>query len=403
MKKATMLQQVAVLACAQAFFQTVSVMVMILGGLAGAQLSPYPELATLPIAALFLGTAVMMFPASTLMAKKGRRMGFMLGALLGFIGGIIAATGIGLGSFSLLVLGTFFIGTYQAFAQFYRFAASEVADNAFRPKAISFVLTGGIVAAVLGPALAKWGDHFPGPAYFGAFVLLTGMAILGYGVLMLLKMPASESVVETESPARPWQQIILQPTYLVALFGALTGYGVMILAMTATPLAMMHHHHSFAAATTVIQFHVLAMFLPSFITGSLITRFGALKVMLLGILLLTMHVLSTMTGTGFNAFISALILLGVGWNFLFIGGTTLLTSTYSPAEKSRAQAINDMVIFAVGLVCSFSAGGLLNLFGWQRLNSLLLPWLALAALVIIWRMVTNRMALRQQQTNLPQQ
>ena len=390
MNTTQMHRQVGVLAGAQALFQTVSVLVMTIGGLAGAHLSNRADMATLPIASMFLGTALAMFPASALMAKAGRRFGFMLGALLGVLGGAVAAYGIWTGSLMLLALGTFFVGTYQAFAQFYRFAASEIADDRFRPKAISLVLAGGIVAALAGPSLARLGETWLGPQYFGSFILLTVTAALGFGVLIALKMPSTEKIAIAHDKGRSWGQIVSHPTYRVALFGAVTGYGVMILAMTATPLAMVHHHHSLTTAATVIQLHVLGMFLPSFFTGALISRIGALWVMLLGVLLLALHVLSTWTGTGFTSFASALILLGVGWNFLFIGATTLLTTTYSPAEKSRAQATNDMAIFAVGLACSFGAGGLLNIFGWQTLNALLLPWLGLAAMVIAWQLFANK-------------
>lgn len=394
MNKTQMHHQVGVLAGAQALFQTVSVLVMTIGGLAGAQLTSRAELATLPIASMFLGTALAMFPASSLMARAGRRFGFMLGSLLGILGGTVAAYGIWLNSLALLALGTFFVGTYQAFAQFYRFAASEVADDSFRPKAISLVLAGGIVAALAGPLLARLGQSWLVPQYFGSFVLLSITATLALGVLAFLKMPSTEKIAISLDKGRSWGQIVSQPAYLVALFGAVTGYGVMILAMTATPLAMVHHHHSLSTAATVIQLHVLGMFLPSFFTGALISRIGTLWVMLLGVLLLTLHVMTTWTGTGFNSFASALVLLGVGWNFLFIGGTTLLTTTYSPAEKSRAQATNDMAIFAVGLACSFGAGGLLNMFGWQTLNALLLPWLGLSAAVIVWQLFANKRPLR---------
>ncbi|MDF2809981.1 MAG: permease [Microvirga sp.] len=197
-------------------------------------------------------------------------------------------------------------------------------------------------------------------------------------------MPVPKAETGADAVGRPWRAIVSQPTYHVALFGAATGYGIMILAMTATPIAMVHHHHELSAASTVIQLHVLGMFLPSFFTGSLIARFGVLRIMLAGIALLASQVLITLTGTGFGSFAGALVLLGVGWNFLYIGGTTLLTSTYTAAEKGRAQGTNDMTIFAVGLACSLGAGALLQAFGWQTLNLLLLPWLGLAALALMW-------------------
>lgn len=377
-------RQVLILASAQALFQTVSVLVMTVGGLAGAQITPRPELATLPIAAMFLGTALMTFPAAHFMAKAGRRAGFLLGAGLGIAGGVIAAAGIWMAQLYLLSLGTMLVGAYQAFAQFYRFAASEVADDAFRPRAISFVMAGGVVAALLGPLLGRLGGPLMEPAYLGSFLILALVSLIAAGGLTGLKMPDAKADHVDTHKGRPWAEIVLQPAYLVALFGAATGYGIMILAMTATPIAMQNHHHDLAAAATVIQLHVLGMFLPSFFTGSLIARFGVLRVMLAGMLILAAHVVLTFTGTSFTSFASALIMLGVGWNFLYIGGTTLLTTTYSPAEKSRTQATNDMIIFVVGLACSFSAGGLLQALGWQTMNAILLPWLGLAALALIW-------------------
>jgi MFS family permease len=384
MLRSAMHRQVFLLASAQALFQTVSVLVMTVGGLAGGMIASRPELATMPIAAMFLGTAVTTFPASIWMAKVGRRAGFVLGALLGVAGGLIAAAGIWLGSLSLLAAGTFFVGAYQAFAQFYRFAAGEVADDTFRPRAISLVLAGGIVAALAGPMVGRIGAPLLNPEYAGSFLLLALVSLLGAGVLLGLRVPTPKEEVDNTTLGRPWFAIVSQPAYLVALFGAATGYGVMILAMTATPLAMVHHHHDLSTAATVIQLHVLGMFLPSFFTGSLIARFGILRVMLTGVLLLAGHVVTTLTGVGFGSFAGALILLGVGWNFLYVGGTTLLTGTYTSAERGRAQATNDMTIFVVGLACSFSAAALLQAFGWQMLNVLLLPWLALAAASLVW-------------------
>lgn len=377
--------QVLLLAAAQALFQTASVLVMTIGSLAGAALSPAPEWATAPIASMFLGTALGTVPASMWMARVGRRTGFIAGAVLGMLGGVLAAAGIFLGSMALLCLGTAFVGGYQAFAQFYRFAASEVADESFRPRAISFVLAGGVVAALAGPALARSGGDWLQPAYTGSFLMLAVVSLLAAGLLLKLRVPEATTNSSTDSiTARPMGAIVRQPIYLVALFGAVTGYGVMILAMTATPLAMVHYQHSLGAAALVIQLHVLGMFLPSFFTGSLIARFGVLRVMAAGVALLAGHVLLTLSGTGFYSFASALVLLGIGWNFLYVGGTNLLTRTYTAAEKGKAQAANDLTIFAVGLVASLSAGVLQQTLGWQTSNLLLLPWLALAAAAILW-------------------
>lgn len=377
-------RQVFLLATAQALFQTVSVLVMTVGGLAGSLIASRPELATMPIAAMFLGTAAVTFPASMWMARAGRRAGFVVGALLGIAGGLVGALGIWFGSLLLLSLGTFCVGAYQAFAQFYRFAASEVADEAFRPRAISLVLGGGVIAALAGPMLGRLGGPLLTPEYLGSFLLLALVSLIAAGVLLGLHIPNQAAAHDEGDKGRAWSEIVTQPAYLVALFGAVTGYGIMILAMTATPLAMAHHHHDLPDTATVIQLHVLGMFLPSFFTGSLIARFGVLRIMLTGIVLFAGHVTMSLTGTGFGSFAGALVFLGIGWNFLYIGGTTLLTNTYTPAEKGKAQATNDMTIFAVGLACSFSAGALLQVLGWQTLNLALLPWMAAAALALLW-------------------
>ena len=376
--------QVLILAGAQAMFQTSSVLVMTVGGLAGGQIAPSPALATVPIATMFLGTAAATFPASMWMARVGRRAGFVAGALLGAAGGLIAALGIFLGALELLASGTFLVGTYQAFAQFYRFAASEVADESFRPKAISLVLAGGIVAALAGTMLGRLGGPLLEPQYVGSFLLLALVSMIGAGLLAGLRVPPLKAEADQPSEARPWRRVVSQPAYLVALFGAATGYGIMILAMTATPIAMVHHDHALSATVVVIQLHVLGMFLPSFFTGSLVAKFGVLRVMLTGVALLAGHVIMALTGIGFASFAAALVLLGVGWNFLYVGGTSLITTTYTAAEKASAQATNDMTIFAVGLACSFSAGALQQALGWQAMNMLLLPWLLLAAVSLVW-------------------
>lgn len=376
-------RQVLLLATAQALFQTSSVLVMTIGALAGANIAPSAQLATAPIAAMLLGTALTTAPASLVMGRIGRRRGFVTGALFGSAGGLLAALGVWAGSLVLLSLGTLLVGAYQGFAQFYRFAAGELADDAFRPRAISFVLAGGIVAALLGPTLARVGGPLLRPDYVGSFLLLTTISLLAAGVLTGLKMPPMVPAT-LHGPARPLLQIVRQPAYLVALFGAASGYGVMVLAMTATPLAMVHHQHSLAATSTVIQLHVLGMFLPSFFTGALIARFGVGPIMFTGIAMLAGHVGLSLSGTALPSFAGALIFLGIGWNFLYLGGTTLLTTTYRPAERSRAQAANEMIIILVGLGCSLGAGALLQVLGWQALNMLLIPWLAAAAGALMW-------------------
>lgn len=375
--------QVLLLAAAQALFQTASVLVMTVAGLAGALVAARQELATAPVAAMFLGTTLFMLPASLWMVRVGRRNGFIAGAALGTVGGLVAAAGMWLQSLAVLSLGTFLVGAYQAFAQFYRFAAAEIAGPAFRPKAISLVLAGGVVAAVLGPLLARLGGPLLQPEYSASFLLLAAASLIAVALLTGLRVPRAQAPAAVASAARPLAAIARQPAYLVALFAAATGYGVMVLAMTATPLAMLEHHHGLPDAAMVIQLHVLGMFLPSFFTGALISRFGVLNVMIAGIVLLASHVLMTLTGTGLGSFGAALIFLGAGWNFLYVGGTTLLTSTYHASERGRAQAFNEISIFVVGLLCSLAAAALLRGLGWQMLNLALLPWLAAAFLAVL--------------------
>lgn len=387
-----MRRQVLVLAVSQAVFQTAAVMVATVGGLAGSAIAPGPQWATVPVAAMFLGTALCTFPAAGLMARVGRKGGFLCGALLGCAGALISAAGLWVGSLWGLMAGMFLFGAYQSFAQFYRFAASEVADDLFRPRAIALVLGGGVVAAFVGPELARFGGPLLGPAYTGSFLILAVMSLLGAVALLFLRPAAHQPQGHGPSGGRSWRRIVMQPAYLVALLSAATGYGVMVLAMTATPLAMICFNHQLASAASVVQLHVLGMFLPSFFTGTLIARFGVVRIMAAGLILLAGHVVMTLVGTSVPVFAVALILLGIGWNFLYIGGTTLLTQTYAPAEKSRAQATNDMMVFAVGLGCSFSAGWLLQTFGWQALNLLLLPWLAVAAIALIVFALRGRLA-----------
>jgi MFS family permease len=386
-------RQVLLLATAQALFQTVSVMVMTVGGLAGALIAPNPQLATAPIASMLLGTAAAMAPVAWLTTRFGRRAAFLIGAAFGVAGGLVAALGVWLGSLWLLGLGTLLVGLYAGSAQFYRFAAAEVSSPAFRSTAISLVLAGGIVAAIAGPELGRLGGTLLEPAYLGSFLGLTATVAIAAVILVGLHVPPP-AAGHGEGTPRPLSAIVGQPAYLVALFGAATGFGVMILAMTATPLAMVAHHHDLAATARVIQAHVLGMFVPSFFTGALIARFGILPVMLTGVGVLAGHIAMTLTGTGFTSYLGALILLGVGWNFLYVGATTLLIETYTTAERGRAQAANDLIIYAIGLFASLGAGAFLETLGWQTLNLVLLPWLLLCAASIGWLAARQRSGAR---------
>ncbi|XZV49940.1 MFS transporter [Acinetobacter baumannii] len=283
-----MRKQVLILAGSQAIFQTVTILLMTIGGLAGLYLAPNPAWSTIPLAMGSLGTAMVMFPASIMMSRKGRKSGFILGAIFGIISAAIAVIAMILHSFWLLCLAMFLLGVYQAFAQFYRFAAGEVATDAFRSHAISFVIAGGVVAAFAGPFLARLGSNFFTVPYVGSFILM-GLAS-SLGVILLLKLriapkPYKENL--KTSNARSWKKVIAQPAYLVALFSAASAYGIMVFAMTATPISMKHYGFSLSESASIIQLHVLGMYLPSFFTGRLVSRFGSIRIMLMGVYLVS--------------------------------------------------------------------------------------------------------------------
>lgn len=371
------------LATAQVLFQTSSVLLVTIGGLAGQLLAPRRALATLPLAMLALGTALTIIPASLLMSRRGRRMGFLVGAVAGALGGAAATLAIVRGSFWLLCAGLMLLGSYQAFAQFYRFAAAESAAPEQRGRAISFVLAGGVVAAVAGPALGSATRALvPGAQYAGSFAAVVALALLAVLLLAVAPLPAAAAASASHEPARPLRAIARQPKFVAAITGAAAAYGVMVLVMTATPLSMHAHRHGVEQAASVIQWHVLGMFVPSFFTGALLRRFRTTSVMLAGVLLFAAQVAVVTSGIRFGDYVVGLVLLGVAWNFMFVGGSTLLMETYRPSERGAAQGLNDFLVVGVSVLSSFSAGALLEGLGWRGLNLVVLPVLAVAAAVI---------------------
>lgn len=376
-------RNVLLLAGSQALFQTASVMVMTIAGLVGLDLATDKRLATLPIAMMMVAAAATMIPASLLMQRLGRKAGFVLGTALGSAAGLLAAGAIVLRHFELFVLANMLVGAYQGFAQYYRFAAADIASAEFRSRAISWVVAGGVVAALAGPNLARVTQAL-GPAPFAAsYLALFALSALALLVVSRIALPPM-AAVQVQGPARPLLEIMRQPVYLTALVGSSVGYAVMVMVMTATPLAMQICGQPLGASTTVIQWHVLGMFVPSFFTGGLIHRHGVLRIMGAGIALLAGHVAIALSGVEFLHFLSGLILLGVGWNFLFVGGTTLLTESYRPSERAKAQAAHDFLMFGAVSLGSFSAGGLLNMGGWESVNWTVLPFLAFAGAMVTW-------------------
>jgi MFS family permease len=380
---------VAVLAACQGLVQTGLVMMIMAGGLAGYILAPDKALATLPISFLMIGTMVTTIPASLFMGRFGRRAGFWLGSLSGAFSATLAVTSLLNGWFWMFCFAHLFYGGYQGFGQYYRFAAAEAATAAFRSRAISYVLIGSAAAAVAGPNLVAFtrdlGATIPFVATYGSIIVLS---MAGTAMVSLIQL-AKPVEAAAEIPPRPIGTVVRQPTFLVAMLGAAGAFGVMNLAMTATPLAMIQHEHGIGETALVFQSHSLGMFLPSFFTGVLIARFGAPQVMLVGATLLLGHVAIALSGAEFLQFVSALVLLGVGWNFSYLGGTALLTETYRSSEKAWAQGINDFAVSTSLVVASFASGALLDTVGWKGVNLVALPILATMGAVlisyVIWR------------------
>ena len=375
-------RNVLILAGTQALFQSVSVMVITISGVEGWMLAADKSLATLPIAMMMVAVAVTMIPASLFMQRFGRKAGFILGATLGVAAGLLAAFAIWLESFSLFVAANMLVGCYQAFAQYYRFAAADAASANFKSRAISWVIAGGVIAAVAGPNLVRFTQNIGTVPSALTYITMAVLAVLAIVLLSRLALPAV-GTTESHEPARTLPAIMRQPIFLTALAGSSVGAAVMLLVMTATPLAMQICGQPIGAAATVIQWHVLGMFAPSFFTGNLIRRFGVLTIMGTGVVLLAGHVAIALSGIEFLHFLSGLILLGVGWNFLFVGGTTLLTESYRPSERAKVQATHDFLMYGTVTIATFSSGSLLNNFGWQAVNLAVLPFLALALLMIV--------------------
>lgn len=378
-------RNVVILVLSQTLFIVASITVMTLSGVIGQQLSPIPSLATLPIAMMMLGTVVSTLPASLYMKRVGRRRGFITGAGFGGVaGGLLSFSAIGMSSFALFCAGNLLLGLYQGFAMYYRFAAADVASDAFRSRAISFVMAGGVVAAFLGPWNASASiDLIASVPSGGPYLVIALLALLSIGLLTQLNVPASGEPQPGET-ARPMPIIASQAAFKVAVFASAAGYAVMMLVMTATPLAMRAQGFEMGQVAFIMQWHVLGMFAPSFVTGSLITRYGIPNVLLSGTLLLTGTALVASLGNSLAHFWVALVLLGVGWNLLFVGGSALLASLHTEAERGKVQGINDLIIFSLVAVASLTAGALFHRFGWEALNLVMLLPILLTSLAALW-------------------
>jgi MFS family permease len=380
-----------ILVIAQALGAASPPIIISLGGLVGRQLAAEPALATLPVSLFNLGLALGTLPAAFLMRRLGRRNAYLLGASLGIAGGLLAAAGIAAATLLIFCLGTFTAGFYAAYVQSYRFAAADTVSSEFKAKAISWVMIGGLAAAVIGPQLVIWTrDSLPDARFAGSFLSQSVLALLALVVLFQLRAPKAAGGAASASPEakRPLRVILRMPRFVLAVVAGVVSYGLMTFVMTAAPVAMVGHGHPIDHAALGIQWHVLAMFAPSFVTGPLIARFGKERIAALGLALIAASAIIALSGLALVHFWVSLILLGVGWNFGFIGATAMVTDCHTPAERSRVQGANDFMVFGVVAAASFFSGTLLHASGWQTVNLLIFPVVALVLVPLLWRMKT---------------
>lgn len=377
------MRNVGVLAAGQIIGLAAAPLVILVGGIVGGDLAPTPALATLPIAMMVVGTAVSSVPAALLMARIGRRAGFMLGAVVGSLGCMVAARAIADGSFVGFCSATFLIGFNLAFVQQYRFAAMESVTTELAGRAVSWVLLGGVVGGLLGPELGRLTRTSMSIEYVAPFLIL-GVLHSALGLLFAAGLRDLRPEKETEAEAaRPLRTIVAQPAFRTALVAGVVAYGVMSLIMTATPVSMhVLDGHSVDATAIVIESHIVAMYLPSLITGLLITRYGAPRIMFAGGLAFSVATGLALAGQTWAFYLSALIALGAGWNLIWVGATVLLGQSYRPAERFRVQALNDFVVFAMQATASLSAGAILHSVGWRALVAFALPAVAVVLVLI---------------------
>ncbi len=393
-------RNVAVLVAAQAILGAQMPMIFVIGGLAGAMLTSNPCLATLPISFIVFGSMTTAPWISPLMQRNGRRAGFFIGALAGALGALVAAYGLSVGSFPILLAGAYLTGIYMSAQGFYRFAATDMASEAFRPKAISYVMAGGLLSAIMGPQLNKLVQDAYAVPFLGSYLTVAALNIGGMFLFFGLKLPkgTSNEPLTKPLPSRSKRELLRDPRIIVAIICAMVSYALMNLVMTSTPLAVVGCGYTVDNANDIVSAHVLAMFAPSFFTGHLISRFGVEKIMAIGLTILGAAGIAALLGVQFAdadapsllSFYAGLILLGLGWNFGFIGATTMLSNTHTPGERGVVQGMNDMVVFGFVTIASLASGGLMNcsggspIEGWTAVNIAMVPFLVLAGGSLIW-------------------
>lgn len=379
---------VLLLSLCQALLITGSVLLIAVSPLIGASLAPSASWSTAPVATQWLGLMCATIPASLIMAKLGRKRGFFLGNLVGLIGAVVAVQALSGEHFGLFLLATWLIGIGIGFGQLYRFAAVEAAPVNLRDRAIGLVMGGGVLAAFAGPWLSRVSRELGEVPFLGSFVGLAALYALALLVLTITRLPPA-SRTHGAGTGLPLRKILSQPGFIVAVSAAMVGYGVMNLAMTATPLAMAGAGHHFDHVSMTIQWHVVAMFLPSFFTGYLTARLGAKRIIVVGCLLLVASALVAQFEAGLVGFNVALILLGLGWNFTFLPATGLLTESYRPEDKARTQAANEFLVFGTAAITALLAGPLVSSLGWSMLNIALIPVALVPLGILVWQQRTR--------------
>lgn len=363
--------------------------IVALGGLIGSQLASSVELATLPVSLFNVGLALGILPAAYIMKRLGRKYGYVLGALLGASGGLLAFYGIYQSSFTIFCIGTLLAGLYASYVQSYRFAAADSVSAEWKPKAISWVMIGGLAAAVIATKVILFTrDLFPALPFAATFLVHALLALLILPLVALLKSEKELGITARDdkivSSGRPLIEIALQPRFIIAAIAGISAYSLMNFLMTATPLAMMNHGHDIKDSTLGIQWHILAMFGPSFFTGHLIKKFGKVIITFTGLLLIGLASVVALNGLSVPHFWLSLVLLGLGWNFGFIGATAMVTDCYRPEERNRVQALNDFMIFTCVAISSFSSGQVLARAGWESINRWTFPVVGFVMMALLW-------------------
>ena len=391
-------RNVTVLVLAQALLGAQMPMIFTIGGLAGQSLASNACFATLPISMIVLGSMCAATPVSAFMQRFGRRAGFVLGTLGGALGGAVGAYALFIASFPLFLAGSFLTGIYMSAQGFYRFAAADTASEAFRPKAISYVMAGGLAAAIIGPQLVKLtADAYVIP-FVGTYGAVIAVNLVGALLFLFLDIPKPPVPAHDAPRGRSRRELLATPRIAVAVICAMVSYALMNLVMTSTPLAVVGCGFETGDAANIVTAHVLAMYIPSFFTGHMIARFGVEKVVALGLVILAGAGGVALSGVDLEQFFLALVLLGIGWNFGFIGATSLLSASHAPHERGRMQGLNDLIVFGAVTFASLASGGLMNcsggtpVEGWNAVNIAMAPFLTLAGGALIWLTLRRRMA-----------